>query len=203
MPLALDALRQHPAFWSGREERETLPTGFSPLDGLLPGGGWPVGALIEVLSAREGIGELRLLMPVLARLSRQGRFVVWVSPPHLPYGPALAACGVELPRLLVVWPPAPRDGLWAAEQALGSAACGAVLAWVAEAEDRSLRRLQLAAEKGKGLGILFRPTRVAERPSPAALRLLLEPARDGLAVRVLKGKAAGRLVCVPPLTPLA
>ncbi|MBI5016785.1 MAG: translesion DNA synthesis-associated protein ImuA [Deltaproteobacteria bacterium] len=192
MNLALEALRQHPALWSSPGEREALPTGFEDLDRLLPGGGWPVGALIEVLGAREGVGELRLLVPALARLTRQRRFAVWISPPHIPYGPALAACGVDLPRVLVVRPPTPEDGLWAAEQALGSGTSGAVLAWVGEAPDRSLRRLQLAAERGKSLGFLFRPVRAADRPSPAALRLAVEPAEGGLAVHVLKGREAGR-----------
>jgi hypothetical protein len=56
-------------------------------------------------------------------------------------------------------------------------------------DDRALRRLKLAAEEGGSLGVLFRPLRCARDPSPAALRLALEPcAGGGLDVVVLKGR---------------
>jgi len=46
-----------------------VSSGFPELDAGLPGGGWPAGALTEILPAHEGIGELRLLGPALAGLS--------------------------------------------------------------------------------------------------------------------------------------
>jgi len=188
MNSALDTLRQHPALWGGQKERETLSTAFPALDDLLPGGGWPLGALTEILLPREGVGELRLIMPALARLSREGRWLAWVAPPHLPYAPALAAWEVRLSRVLLVQAPVASDRLWAAEQALRSGACGAVLTWLQECEDRALRRLQLAAERGSCWGILFRPLRFADRPSPAALRLQMGAEPGGLAVQILKGR---------------
>jgi hypothetical protein len=63
--------------------------------------------------------------------------------------------------------------LWAAEQALGSGVCAAVLLWLKGTDDRWLRRLKLAAEAGGSLGVLFRPERHRFESSPAALRLLL------------------------------
>ncbi len=157
------------------------------LDGALPGGGWPQGALVEVLTGHAGIGEVSLLLPALAHLSRQGRPSAWVDPPHVPYAPALVGGGLDLGRLLVVRAAA-GDALWAAEQSLRSGLCGAVLAWPLEnaVDDRALRRLQLAAEEGRTLAILFRSDRQAGAPSPARLRLLLEPAGQALAVRLLK-----------------
>jgi hypothetical protein len=198
MNSALDILRRNPAFWGRGENQEVLPTGLESLDTLLPGGGWPFGRLTEILLAREGVGELRLLVPALARLSREGRWVVWVSPPHWPYGPALAVAGFDLARFLLVGAQSPRENLWAAEQALGSGTCGAVVVWMEEPEDRALRRLQLAAERGKGLGVLFRPLSAADRSSPASLRLSVEGGRAGLAVRVLKGRSAGRSALLAP-----
>jgi cell division inhibitor SulA/protein ImuA len=79
-----------------------LPTGFAELDASLPEGGWPQGALTELLALRAGIGELRLVMPGLARLSRQDRWLAWITPPFLPYAPALFAGGIDLSRVLVV-----------------------------------------------------------------------------------------------------
>jgi hypothetical protein len=187
---SLESVLQHPGIWRGNQRAQTaedaLPTGFAALDALLPGGGWPRGALTEVLLARQGIGELRLLMPTLARLSEAQDWLAWVAPPYVPYAAALAAAGIDLKRLVVAKPPNDADAWWTAEQALRSGACGALLAWLRAADERRMRRLQLAAETGHAWGVLFRHARAAQDRSPAALRLLLEPAADGLAVTILK-----------------
>src|SRR2546430_13734680 len=102
MPISFAALLDRPDIWRGdslsRTGAPTLPCGFPGLDAELPGGGWPAGALTEILLAHEGIGELRLLGPALAGLSRRGLRLVWVAPPHLPYAPALAAAGNGTPE---------------------------------------------------------------------------------------------------------
>lgn len=190
MNAALEAVLRHSAIWRGdrcaQVAEDTIPTGFSALDAVLPGGGWPRGVLTEILSDQEGIGELRLLMPALARLADEDGWQTWISPPHIPYAPALSAAEVKLKCLLVVTPRSTDDAWWATEQALRSGTCGAVLAWLPTPDERRLRRLQLAAEEGKGLGVLFRPARAAQERSPAALRLRLESAPNGLAVHILK-----------------
>ena len=190
MTPSLESVLQHPGIWRGNQRAQTadeaLPTGFAALDELLPGGGWPRGALTELLIGRQGIGELRLLMPALARLSEADGWLAWVAPPYVPYAAALAAVGVDLRRLVVAKPPNDADAWWTAEQALRSGACGALLAWLRAADERRMRRLQLAAETGHTWGVLFRHARAAQERSPAALRLLLEPAAEGLAVHILK-----------------
>ncbi len=203
MKEALRSLLARPDLWLGGGTEESrgaavLPTGIAALDALLPGGGWPLGAVTEVLLPQEGIGELRLLVPALAAQSRLGLWVAWIDPPHVPYAPALAAMGVRLSRVLLVSAGTDRDRLWAAGQCLGSGACGAVLAWPGECDDRALRRLQLAAGKGGGLGVLFRAERAAARPSHAALRLRLARSPRGAVVEVVKGRGgAGRSAEVP------
>ena len=186
---ALAALLSHPAIWRGGDcapEPAALPTGFAPLDAVLPGGGWPGNALTEVLLAREGIGEMRLALPTLARLTRAGHEVAWIAPPYRPYAPALAAAGVDLARLALVRCRDAREALWAFEQALRAPECGAAFAWLAESDERVLRRLALAAREGRTWGMLWRRPGVEARATAAALRLGLQ-ARDGrLAVSVLK-----------------
>jgi hypothetical protein len=125
-------------------------------------------------------------MPTLARLSAASGWLAWVAPPHVPHASALAAGGVSLKRLLVAQPQSTADAWWTAEQALRSAACSAVLAWLRVPDERRMRRLQVAAESGRAWGVLFRHARAAQERSPAALRLLLEPATDGLAIHILK-----------------
>jgi len=190
MSASLESVLQHPGIWRGNQRAQTaedaLPTGFATLDELLPGGGWPRGALTEVLLSRQGIGELRLLMPTLARLSEADGWLAWVAPPYVPYAAALAAVDVKLERLVVVKPQSEADAWWTAEQALRSGACGALLAWLRAADERRMRRLQLAAETGQTWGVLFRHARAAQDRSPAALRLLLEPSANGLAIYILK-----------------
>lgn len=209
-PFSLEELLRHPAVWRTRGPSALGPaliaTGHPALDRYLPGGGWPGGTLTELLSSREGIGELRLLMPALARLSQDGHWIAWVGAPHVPYAPALARHGIDLSRILRVQGATPAENLWAAEQALGSRGCRAVLLWPEPAEkkdrvlvsDRSLRRLQLAAERGGSWGVLFRRPSAGEQPSPAALRLRLEPSSRGLVVTVLKcrGREFGKSLIV-------
>jgi hypothetical protein len=169
-----------------------MPTGWAALDGLLAGGGWPRGAVTEILAAGPGNGGLRLLMPALAQLGGEGRWLAFVAPPLLPYAPALAAGGVALERLLVIRPGSAGDALWTVEQALRSAACSAVLAWPGAIGATVLRRLQLAAEASATAAFLFRAPAVAAEPSPAALRLAVRPTADGWLVEVLKRRGGWR-----------
>ncbi len=106
-------------------------------------------------------------------------WVALIAPPYIPYAPAFAAGGLNMSRLLVVRCRQQTDVLWAVEQALRSNTCSAVLAWSDGADERSLRRLQLAAEAGGVcLFVLFRSPRLRCRRSPAALRIQLRPAAD-------------------------
>jgi cell division inhibitor SulA/protein ImuA len=186
-------LLEHPALWRGRSAAPlpTWPTGFPALDAGLRGGGWPRTGLVEVLTPRPGVGELALLMPALAHLTAlvPARWVAWIAPPFEPFAPALAARGLALDRQLIV-----RTGiaLWALEQALGSGACEAVLAWVHAARPRDIRRLQLASERGRTLGFLFRPLAALREPSPAALRLAVQPREAGVEVTLVKSRGGAR-----------
>ena len=205
----LARLLEHPAIWRGvsAAQAEVLPTGFGELDAHLPGGGWPRSGLIEILASRFGIGELSLLLPALAALTRRAmaRWCAWVAPPLEPFAPALAAHGMLLERVLVVRVPAssPRRGpggrgaeavrtLWAFEQALGSGACDVALAWAEQPRLREIRRLQLAAERGRALGVLFRSRRAAQESSHAILRVQLEAVSQGVRLTLLKSRGGLR-----------
>jgi hypothetical protein len=189
-------LDQRPDIWRGNHPPAAappgIPTGWVELDGLLAGHGWPRGAVTEILTTGPGAGGLQLLMPSLAQLGREAGWIAFVAPPLLPYAPALAAGGMALERLLVVRPGTADGALWAVEQALRSEACSAVLAWPAALERAVLRRLQLAAEAGAALAFLFRPPDAAAEPSPAALRLAVQPMADGWLVEVLKCRGGWR-----------
>jgi len=206
---SLAALFERSDIWRGgalsRTGLPAIPSGFPELDAELPGGGWPAGALTEIFPAHEGIGELRLLGPALAALSLRGLRLAWIAPPYLPYPPALAAAEIDISRLIMVRAHSPKDRLWAAEQALRSNACGAVLAWPQAAKYAELRRLQVAAEGGQALAFIFRSPQTAGESSPAVLRIALGTGQGGLAVSVFKRRGAplASPVLLPAMPPAA
>ncbi|NND61426.1 MAG: translesion DNA synthesis-associated protein ImuA [Gammaproteobacteria bacterium] len=201
---SLFELLHHPRIWRGNEQGEAptgIATGFAELDASLPWRGWPPAALTEVLLSHYGRGELRLLLPALARLSQadDGRRLVWIAPPWVPYAPALEAAGLDLSRLLVVHADSATEIFWAAEQSLRSGSCAAVLVWARQCQDSGLRRLQLAASEGDTLGIVFRPDTVGQQFSPAVLRLCVAPEAQGLRVDVIKNRGARPVTLQLPL----
>lgn len=181
------------ALWRGGHSDRRLaqiPTGFAELDAALPGGGWPADGLTEIFAEQAGIGELRLLVPALARLSQQGRWLALIAPPDIPYAPALAAFGLDLDRVFYVQHAQDNDQLWALEQTVRSGVCGAVLAWRTVDSFAHLRRLVLAARAGPCWSVLYRASSAANTPSPAALRIQLCRAEGMLNIHIFKAIGA-------------
>jgi cell division inhibitor SulA/protein ImuA len=188
-------LVQLPGVWRGGElehvAHPVAPTGFARLDAELPGGGWPMATLTEVLHDGTGIGEVRFLAGALARAAGEERLVAWINPPFLPYAPALAQAGLALDRCLVVRPANREDALWAAEQALKSGVCGAALVWLESLKGHGdeyawMRRLQLAAQSGNAMAVLYRSTAAERHSTPAHLRVALAKEAGALKVRIPK-----------------
>lgn len=195
---ALAPLLGHPLVWRGRHGAgdtshvPTLPSGHARLDAALPGGGWPLGALTEILSPCAGLGEFSLLLPTLARVTAAGHCALLVDPPWIPYAPALRGHGVDLRHLLLVRTGDAAEMLWACEQGLRATRGGALLAWppCGPAHFPRLRRLQLAARANQQCAFLFRAVEAAGSASPASLRLHLEADGEHLHVTLLKGRGA-------------
>ncbi|HEX5393953.1 MAG TPA: translesion DNA synthesis-associated protein ImuA [Rhodocyclaceae bacterium] len=180
----------------------TVSSGFAALDAELPGGGWPRGAVTELLCDSAGCGEVSLLLPGLRGLCADDGWLLAVAPPYPLQAVAWAAAGIALARLLVVAPDAAHgtkkqaalDALWAAEQGLASDAPAAVLCWSSSADAKAVRRLQVAAAAGHSALFLVRPARAAQQSSAAPLRLQLEAGAEGrLSVRIFKRRG-------PPLS---
>jgi len=167
---------------------QVLSTGDALLDAQLPGGGWPLGALIELLQPAGVHSEWRLLLPALAQ-SGHGP-VVMVGAPQVPFAPSLSAQGLALQRLLSIGAQTAAQRLWATEQVLRCAEVDAVLAWLPQARSDQLRRLQMAAAEFHKLLFVMRPQQAQTEASPAALRLQIAPSShagsDALEVQVLK-----------------
>lgn len=198
--VSLDGLLGSRRVWKGRNTQgeqpatPAQPTGHAQLDQALPSGGWPPGALSEILIPFTGCGELQLLWPTLARLTQAAERVVLVAPPFIPNPQAWQAAGVDLGWLTLVRAQG-KEALWAAEQCLRSGSCAAVMCWAGQVDDRALRRLQVAAEAGQALGFVLRGSESAANPSPAALRLAIAPEPAGWTILKCRGG-------LPPARPI-
>ena len=191
----LDQLTDSGQIWSGQNWQNTHieagPSQYAELDAVLPGGGWPLGAVTEILYRHPGQGELRLLLPYLVQQSRNAPgWQLWFNPPFRPHGPGLAHWGLNLSRVLVGHSPRPDDLLWCLDKALTTGGSQAILAWVSRLDKAPMRRLQLAAEQSRVAVFLLRPERYKADASIAALRLHLS-AQSATRVRidVLKRRA--------------
>jgi len=191
-------LEKNPAIWKGASQTidvrpEGISSGYQTLDAVLPWNGWPSQGLIEIISARD-IGELHLLLPALSSLSRQQQSSVWIAPPHTPYAPALVRAGIALEHVFIIQPDITRQQqLWSLEKALQTADCPLVLAWLRQLDIPVLRRLQLAAQTGNTLGVLFHQRHISN--SPSVLQLAVQsgklPETHGkLEVQVLKARGS-------------
>jgi hypothetical protein len=126
---------------------------------------------------------------------RAGGVLVVVDPARTFYPPAAVNWGIDINRLIVVRPRDVQDALWAAVQSLRSPAVAAT--WIdaslglqlpagragyreaalgkAGHDERAFRRLQLAAQAGRTLGLVVRPASVRGQSSWADVRLGICP----------------------------
>ncbi|MCW7536999.1 translesion DNA synthesis-associated protein ImuA [Aquabacterium sp. A7-Y] len=179
------------AVWRGDQMAEppaaVLPSGHAALDAELPGGGWPCGALTELLQPQPGVFEWRLLGPALRARLKAGGSVVLVAPPQHPHLPGLRKQGLDPRRLVWVEAATPAERLWATEQVIKSNPEGAVLAWLPQLRPEQVRRLQVWAQQGDAPVFLFRPASAQLEASAAPLRLLLALGdRGSVQLQVLK-----------------
>ena len=184
-----------PDVWRASElavsHASTRTSGYASLDNELPNRGWPRSSLIELLLRQGGIGEMQLLKPVLASLSKR-HFIALVQPPWIPHAMACQSWGIEPRRLLWIRPECSADALWTTEQILKSGGCGAVILWQSQVRTESLRRLNLAVQGTDTCFWFVRPLACASDASPAPLRLALRPAAGGVAVEIVKRRGPGR-----------
>ncbi len=165
--------RQLAALESGGKAAPVLPFGIAAMDGGLPWGGLPLGALHEVggiaAEAEDGAIATAFLASILARLS-PGRPVLWCCSRADLHAPGLARHGLQPKRLILARAPNDREILWAMEEGLRSPALAAVVGEVATLSVAASRRLQLAAETSGVTGFALRRGNAAAAASAAVTR---------------------------------
>ncbi|BBU33444.1 hypothetical protein BTHE68_71780 (plasmid) [Burkholderia sp. THE68] len=188
--LPKDIENLHPSLWRGsqlgRAAGRTVDTGYAALSEQLRGGGWPIGALTELLVQQPGIGEVRLLQPALAKVAK--RPIVLLKPPHTPNALGLSYIGVPPDKIMRLNVGTSADALWAAEQILKTNTCGALLLWQQHMRAEALRRLSLCVQASEMLLFVLRPLAAQQDASPASLRLAVRPAAEGVSIDIVKRK---------------
>ncbi|CAB3810084.1 hypothetical protein LMG28614_07195 [Paraburkholderia ultramafica] len=193
----------HSSLWRGSQlasgRAHIVPCGFGNLATELPGGGWPRGALTDVLVQQAGVGELRLLLPALRAVA--SRPIGLLNAPHRFNPEAAAYWGLPEKSLNVIRASKTADMLWAAEQILRAGTFGALMFWQTHVRPESLRRLHLAAQTSETLFFMLRPLASVSDTSPAPLRIAVRPRRDSVAVEFVKRR--GPALAEPLIVPLS
>jgi protein ImuA len=180
--------------------REICSSGSPALDRLLPAGGFRHGTVTEWLADEAAAGAGTLALIAARSAAWEGGAVVVMDRNRGFYPPAAAALGLDLENVVIVRPRDRREEQWAWEQVLRSPAVAAAWGFLdEEAEEpvdpRTLRRWQLAAEQGGGLGLLLRSSRAESEPSWAEIQLAVapRPSPHGRRLRVELVRARGQL----------
>jgi len=185
----IDLLQHQQLVWQGTRKtpvRDVDATGYSEIDQRLDGG-FQKG--VTEIQANYGIGELRVLLPVLKRAVTEERLIVFISPPGVVGAQALTEQGFLLGKVIVVYPDKQQEALWAAEQCLRSGVCHSVVMWTNNAlEVHQIKRLQVASEVGSSHQFILRTQKAESLSLPFDLSLSLLPHVQGLSARVNKRK---------------
>jgi protein ImuA len=147
--------------------QQVFSSGCSAMDACLPHGGYLPGSLIEYLRTTSGCGTtyLALTAAAAALQATEEKYLVIVDTHQQMYPPCLLSHHIPLSQVIWVHPQSQADAVWATDQALRTPAVAAVIADLENLDERDARRLQLAAERGGGLGILLRTLAARRMPS--------------------------------------
>jgi cell division inhibitor SulA len=186
--MALLQLEKDRLVWRARQvtgpDQRRQSSFYSTLDAHLQGG-WPQTGLVELACGLAGIGELRLLFPLLAQ--SQARLQVWINPPAQLNGQALAQHGINLSKTLLIRCQNPQHALWSAQQSLNSGCCSHLILWAKTLTSPQAKRLQVAAKDNQALMFWLHPQ---PEPSTSALpvsaRFSLAPLAIGLRLKIHK-----------------
>ncbi len=163
------------ALWHGTDlgssSSTVVATGFAALDAELPGGGWPCQSFTDILQVQPSVLEWRLVGPALRTVVEEGHTIVVVGPPKEPHMVGLRHIGIDEQHFVWIKADTPAHRLWVTEQLIKSNSCGAVVAWLPQAQPEQIRRLQVCAHGCDAPVFLFRPETVAVDASAAPLRL--------------------------------
>ena len=158
---ALAALRAEIAALEtgGRDRAAVLPFGDARVDGLLPGGGLPLGRWHEItgagLEGETSAAPAAFAALMAAPLALRGE-AVWVFRQGDLFAPGLSGLGFPVEKLIQVCARDEAEALSVMEDALSTVGVSAVFGEVADVDLTAGRRLQLGCEKRGATAFVLR-----------------------------------------------
>ena len=114
-----------------------------------------LGKITEIITSDEQASSLTMLLPLLATLSKDDRWFAWVSPPkNLPKS-LLKEAGIDLDKVMLLYPDDQNSALKLAKKALSAGTCHAVISWSGDISEIELSHLEQSALLGASHGILI------------------------------------------------
>lgn len=187
MSALITHLKNKQLVWQASQQAQTaaakIATGVAELDQAL-NGGFPKQGVVRINSAM-GIGELKLCMPIIQQRQQDKRQLFVMAPPVQINAEMLIAHDVAIEQVFFVASDNTANKLWACEQCLKSGLCHTVLLWQSKLSLTQAKRLQVAAEQGDCLLLLFEYNSVAQ-PLPISLSMNLSREQDALHINIAK-----------------
>jgi protein ImuA len=157
--------------------RETgFSTGLNVLDQIIPHQQIQSGAVHELLSVEPKLFPKSLALLLAKASLKEGGSIAWIDSELELYLPGFSAAGIDLRRLILVRVKNRQEQLWATAECLRCREICATISLIDRLTQIEARKLQLAAERGRGVGIFLRPyTSKFSQTYAAATRWLVQP----------------------------
>jgi hypothetical protein len=153
-------------------------TGLKALDEIAPKAAFQGGAVHELLWPRQSTYPKSLALLLAKAAQKNGGAIAWSDPERELHLPALSAAGINLRNLVLLRCANRADQLWALAECLRCRGVGATVAFIQRLSQIEARRLQLAAERGGGVGLFMRPDAPGISNTYAAATRWLSPSTN-------------------------
>jgi len=114
------------------------------------------GRVTEIIQHNGDVSLSPLLLPMLAQLSRQQRWLALVGVPPEIDRSALKTAGAALDRIWILRPDSQHSTVELAQRALSADTCHTVVSWHSQLDDGEIGLLQQAASRSDAQGIVVR-----------------------------------------------
>jgi len=123
------------------------------LEAVLPTQGWPKAESSEI-NCMSSNNVLQLLLPTLAKLTAQKRWISLISPPADINLTLFSYYGIDTSRVLLIHPKNDVDDKVTMNKALKNGTSGVVIFWTTELNKRYLAQWRKSVKQGRSMGII-------------------------------------------------
>lgn len=116
----------------------------------------PIGRVTEIIAQETALEDMPLFMPLLAQLSQDERWFAWISPPANLPKQLLKEAGIDLKKVILLYPDEEISERQMARKVLEAGTCHAVINWHGSLSEHEVKQLELSSQKGGSQCILIR-----------------------------------------------